>query len=815
MQKVSSGIVNAQQMVLIGKDYSKVLVVRSWNTNTINVWDATSCSLNVIPLLDEYEPQIKTIEYRSGLALVYLGPTTTLLTPGRYQIWDFVNGKVVCDVSDPENILGESYRKFLIDASQRLLFSSNANSFEVWDVNTGKFIKKIKGENGLPDIREIKSVKNRLLIRYDRRIEIRDIHSYELINAFEFADYSFNERIIDENSYQLFCAYNPGLSESVSIRDIENGRVLKVLFSEGVIERVHFSGTEKRVVLLCKNEFNRWMEFWDIETEKIISKHKLSAHRSYVEFCFGEDDDHALTLEYENYRNQQIQVLKYWDSKRQYPVSTLDTVFNMDGSYHLEGGYNPYNNSLLRKYAYGAVVQKIDTRENLCAIGLHDAKSEEYSNRDGILGVSENWCVFSFGDSVLYKTYTKSASPEKLLTAKTGNIASLKIDKKSKKILTKSTGSKIEVWNAETGKLYYTLNGNKHGVDFAVWSGDGKYVITIDRDTNVRVWDGDKGGLARTLQHNGVKKKIKEVYGLIHDKYIITTSDSEVNVWDFETGVMSYTVGIKNQLQKIVCNEAELTFLTLSLAGEHVSILTEWRIETGTQVWSRTYNEYLSDFIISKSKDKLVLIGDDGILHLEAFPTLGRVFTEQVPGRVLDAQFFIDESVLCVASIDKKGSYPAIYYFYDSKTGKALYVGENKKYSVAFESYNVFLDGKADRIIKVKENAGVFIWQISNDYPSFVQLPKQEEIHSYDNNKEVNMYPNPSSQYISTDLGEVSKQGLNCELININGERIGCDMSLDEKGCLLINTMNMPNGFYTMRIWSNGCLRFGNFMVNK
>jgi WD40 repeat protein len=59
------------------------------------------------------------------------------------------------------------------------------------------------------------------------------------------------------------------------------------------------------------------------------------------------------------------------------------------------------------------------------------------------------------------------------------------------------------VWDAETGQLRATLSGHNARVNDAVFSRDGRFIVTASQDHTARIWNAESGLLLGTLTgHN-------------------------------------------------------------------------------------------------------------------------------------------------------------------------------------------------------------------------------------------------------------------------------------------------------------------------
>ena len=64
-----------------------------------------------------------------------------------------------------------------------------------------------------------------------------------------------------------------------------------------------------------------------------------------------------------------------------------------------------------------------------------------------------------------------------------------------RRVLTASGDHTARLWEADTGKLLATFQGHTDGVNSAVFSPDGRRVLTASEDNTARLWEADTGKL--------------------------------------------------------------------------------------------------------------------------------------------------------------------------------------------------------------------------------------------------------------------------------------------------------------------------------
>ena len=71
-----------------------------------------------------------------------------------------------------------------------------------------------------------------------------------------------------------------------------------------------------------------------------------------------------------------------------------------------------------------------------------------------------------------------------------------------KQVVTASNDDSAKIWNTATGKQLHVLTGHTDNVNMASFSRDGKQVVTASNDNTVKIWDAENGKLMRDVSMN-------------------------------------------------------------------------------------------------------------------------------------------------------------------------------------------------------------------------------------------------------------------------------------------------------------------------
>ena len=165
----------------------------------------------------------------------------------------------------------------------------------------------------------------------------------------------------------------------------------------------------------------------------------------------------------------------------------------------------------------------------------------------------------------------------------------------SKTVLTGCADGVARIWNPETGEELLQFVGHTGHFKSAVFSLDGKKVLTVASD-NARIWDAHTGKELHALAEENVPPSYSATFSPDGKKVatvgsaIIGNGDSLIRIWDVETGAV---------LQRLERTEAGGRDVSFSPDGMKIiaacwaaslqrNILRVWRVETGEKAFDLT-----------------------------------------------------------------------------------------------------------------------------------------------------------------------------------------------------------------------------------
>ena len=147
-------------------------------------------------------------------------------------------------------------------------------------------------------------------------------------------------------------------------------------------------------------------------------------------------------------------------------------------------------------------------------------------------------------------------------------------------LVTVGRDSVAQVWSVETGEPRLTLRGHESALRSVAASADGSLIATGGEETRVMLWDGTTGRLKRSFTGN---TDFVNSVSLSRDGALLASGDAaaRILIWDTATGRLLHTfLGHSNEVNAVAFSaDGKL----LASAGEDGKVFL-WDVTTGLQV---------------------------------------------------------------------------------------------------------------------------------------------------------------------------------------------------------------------------------------
>jgi WD40 repeat protein/TPR repeat protein len=411
------------------------------------------------------------------------------------------DGKMIAGYTDDFIVLwdaasGTQLRKIKVDGGYMkdvfsLAFSPDAATIsagtdtggQLWNTHSGKKIRNLGGRE-----RKINALfipgSNTLALSAERQTKIFDAATDKLLFSLKGDFHAFSPdgktlaTVIDSTAY---------------LWDAASGSLRHTLAGHwGNIEMITFGPRNKTVSVSPVRGKN---ELWDIATGQLLTTIQSYPDYETNSFAFSPDGKQVITTG-DGFFSAEVR-----DAKTGEGVFSLKSDYNVDMGF---GNYTPDGKSIITgTISFGQIIKwDAKTGERISVI---------HKNQEG-------------------QDYTKFGSFNDYSPDGKKMVINFTLDKKN------SSGNEKKinkVFDIQTGKPLFTLEGESNSVDF---SPDGKYLFGFDgREKTAKIWDAATGRLLHTLR--GHQYSINHIACSPDSKYIMTAAlNGSLILWDAATG---------------------------------------------------------------------------------------------------------------------------------------------------------------------------------------------------------------------------------------------------------------------------------------
>ncbi|MBK6827065.1 MAG: caspase family protein [Chitinophagaceae bacterium] len=293
-----------------------------------------------------------------------------------------------------------------------------------------------------------------------------------------------------------------------------------------------------------------------------------------------------------------------------------------------------------------------------------------------------------------------------------GAIVSAEFTKNGKLILTSSRDNSSKVWDANTGKLLYTMDGLTNLNFTPGFSSNDQFIFTSVADSLVKVWETKSSKLLYTLRgHSGAVKSVT----LSEDqKYFYTAAaDTTIRIWEAGTGKLFKTFNL---------GSTYTTYAAFSPDGKKLITCSRgysylWESNTGKllQVLNSKHDDGIKSAVFNHNGSLVITISEGGYSALLWDLNQGKQLYNLADNgeKIYNAAFSTDGNIIVTKSLfgnvkTRITSTGALLHVYEGRTDFFSYaaISNNGKYVVSGleNDTGVIWDSTSTRPIHVLNN---------------------------------------------------------------------------------------------------------------